>query len=58
MGARRMQVFIRRFGGIIMAVGGLVLLVKVLPLYLWPVALGFILIWAGWQLYIVDRYYW
>ncbi len=58
MGARRMQVFVRKCGGVILTVGGLALLVKVLPLYLWPVALGIIFIWAGWQLYIVDRYYW
>ncbi|MEW5785047.1 MAG: hypothetical protein AB1767_08255 [Bacillota bacterium] len=50
--------FFRKSGGVVLAVGGIALVVKVLPLYLWPLALGFILIWIGWQLYIYDRYYW
>lgn len=57
MGARRLQMFFRKTGGVVLAVGGIALVVKVLPLYLWPLALGFILIWIGWQLYIYDRYY-
>ena len=57
MNARRMQMFLRKSGGVVLAVGGILLVVKVLPLYLWPLALGVILIWFGWQLYIYDRYY-
>lgn len=57
MGARRMGMFLRRSGGIILAVGGAVLVIRVIPLYLWPLLLGALLIWGGWQLYIYDRYY-
>ena len=58
MGARRMQIMLRKSGGVILGVGGLALVVRVLPLYLWPLALGIILVWVGWQLYMYDRYYW
>ena len=57
MGVRRMQMLFRKSGGVLLAVGGMILIVKVLPLYLWPLALGAVLIWVGWQLYIYDRYY-
>ncbi len=57
MVARRMQMLLRKAGGILLTVGGMVLVVKVLPLYLWPLALGIVLIWVGWQLYIYDRYF-
>ena len=58
MGARRMGMFLRKSGGIILAVGGAVLVIRILPIYLWPLLLGALLIWGGWQLYIYDRYYW
>lgn len=57
MVARRMQMLLRKSGGILLTVAGMVLVVKVLPLYLWPLALGVVLIWVGWQLYIYDRYF-
>jgi sterol desaturase/sphingolipid hydroxylase (fatty acid hydroxylase superfamily) len=57
MGVRRMQMLFRKSGGVLLAVAGMILVVKVLPLYLWPLALGAVLIWVGWQLYIYDRYY-
>jgi hypothetical protein len=58
MGARRLQMLLRRSGGVILGVVGIALVVRVLPLYLWPLVLGVALIWAGWQLYIYDRSYW
>ena len=58
MGARRMSMFLRKSGGIILGVAGAILVIKMLPLYLWPLLLGALLIWVGWQLYIYDRYYW
>lgn len=58
MGARRMNIFLRKSGGVLLAVGGAVLIVRVLPLYLWPLLLGILFVWFGWQLYIHDRYYW
>jgi hypothetical protein len=58
MGARRMNIFFRKSGGVLLGVGGAVLIVKVLPLYLWPLVLGALFIWVGWQLYAYDRYYW
>ncbi len=58
MGARRLNLFLRKSGGILLAVGGIYLVVRTLPLYLWPLALGIIFIWIGWQLYIFDRCYW
>ena len=58
MGARRMGMFLRKSGGIILAGGGAVLVIRILPIYLWPLLLGALLIWGGWQLYIYDRYYW
>jgi|LFRM01.1.fsa_nt_gb hypothetical protein len=58
MGARRLQATLRRIGGVILGVAGVALVVRVLPLYLWPLVLGVVLIWAGWQLYIYDRSYW
>ena len=58
MGARRMSIFLRKGGGIVLAVGGAVLVIRILPFYLWPLLLGALLIWGGWQLYIYDRYYW
>ncbi|NLA10953.1 MAG: hypothetical protein GX883_02370 [Firmicutes bacterium] len=57
MGARRMSIFLRKGSGIVLAVAGTALVIRVLPLYLWPLALGALLIWGGWQLYIYDRYY-
>jgi len=57
MGARRIHILLRKSGGIVLTVGGMLLVVKVLPLYLWPLALGAVLIWFGWQLYIYDRHY-
>ncbi|HHX87846.1 MAG TPA: hypothetical protein GX693_06700 [Firmicutes bacterium] len=57
MGARRLSLFLRKSGGVILAVGGVLLVVKALPLFLWPLALGVLFIWIGWQLYIYDRYY-
>jgi len=56
MGARRRQIFFRKIGGVVLAAGGMTLVVKVFPLYLWPLALGVVLIWFGWQLYICNRY--
>ena len=58
MSARRLNLFLRKSGGILLTVGGIFLVVKTLPLYLWPLALGALFIWLGWQLYIYDRYYW
>ena len=58
MSARRMSIFLRKSGGIVLAVGGAVLVIRILPFYLWPLLLGALLIWGGWQLYIYDRYYW
>ncbi len=58
MGVRRMGVILRKSGGIILASGGALLVIRMLPLYLWPLLLGALLIWGGWQLYIYDRYYW
>jgi hypothetical protein len=55
MMARRLNVFFRRAGGVFLAVGGILLIVKTMPLYLWPLALGCICVWLGWQLYIYDR---
>lgn len=57
MGARRTGLIFRKSGGIVLAVGGAALVIRVLPLYLWPLLLGALLIWGGWQLYIYDRYY-
>ncbi len=57
MGARRTAIFLRKSGGIILAAGGAVLVIRILPLYLWPLLLGLLFIWGGWQLYIYDRYY-
>lgn len=53
-----MSMFLRKSGGIILGVAGAILVIKMLPLYLWPLLLGALLIWVGWQLYIYDRYYW
>lgn len=58
MMARRMGSTIRRSGGIMLAVGGAVLIVRTVPMYLWPLLLGVLLIWIGWQMYIFDGYYW
>ncbi len=58
MGARRLSMFLRKSCGIILAVGGAILVIRILPLYLWPLVLGALLIWGGWALYIYDRYYW
>lgn len=58
MSTRRLNLFLRKSGGILLAVGGIFLVVKTLPVYLWPLALGTLLIWIGWQLYIYDRYFW
>ena len=52
MGARRTAIFLRKSGGIVLAVGGAVLVIRILPLYLWPLLLGLLFIWGGWQLYI------
>lgn len=57
MNSRRVNLLLRKCGGILMAVGGIFLVVRTLPLYLWPLALGGLFIWLGWQLYIYDRYY-
>ena len=57
MGARRAAILLRKGGGIILAVGGAVLVIRILPLYLWPLLVGMLFIWVGWQLYIYDRYY-
>ncbi len=57
MGARRLGLFFRKSGGIILALGGVLLVVKALPLFLWPLALGVLFIWFGWQLYVYERYY-
>ncbi|HOB29203.1 MAG: hypothetical protein WAQ32_05870 [Dethiobacteria bacterium] len=57
MGARRMGIILRKSGGIILAVAGAALVIRVIPFYLWPLLLGALLIWGGWQLYIYDRYY-
>ena len=56
--ARRLGSTIRRSGGIMLAVGGAVLIVRTVPMYLWPLLLGVLLIWIGWQMYIFDGYYW
>ncbi|HOP69340.1 MAG: hypothetical protein WBK48_04225 [Dethiobacteria bacterium] len=58
MGARRFSRLVRKGAGVLLAVGGLLLIVRVLPLYLWPLALGILFIWLGWQLYIYDQCYW
>ncbi len=58
MMARRLGSTIRRSGGIMLAVGGAVLIVRTVPMYLWPLLLGVLLIWIGWQMYIFDGYYW
>ncbi len=58
MTARKMGNTARRGGGIMLAVGGTVLIVRTVPMYLWPLLLGILLIWIGWQLYVFDRYYW
>lgn len=58
MAGRRFYTYARRFGGVLLAVGGLTLVVKTLPFYFWPFLLGVILIWTGWQLYVYDQPYW
>ena len=56
MGARRLGLLLRKGGGIILAVGGIWLVVGALPHFLWPLALGVLSTWFGWQLYIFERY--
>ena len=58
MGARRAGVLLRKSGGVVLAVAGAALVIRMIPLYLWPLFLGALLIWGGWQLYIYDRYSW
>lgn len=58
MGARRLNAVLKRSSGVLIALGGIFLIVKTVPLYLWPLLLGIIFIWLGWQLYIHNRYYW
>ncbi|MEW5921145.1 MAG: hypothetical protein AB1796_09445 [Bacillota bacterium] len=51
---RQRMSFFQKSGGVIIAVAGLILIVKTLPLYLWPLLLGLLLIWLGWRLYAVN----
>ncbi|MGB8957098.1 MAG: hypothetical protein WCC10_17135 [Tumebacillaceae bacterium] len=41
----------RRAGGILVASGGLFLLVRFLPPEMWVSLIGLILIWIGWSLF-------
>ncbi|NMB42217.1 MAG: hypothetical protein GX996_09850 [Firmicutes bacterium] len=52
----RLNSFLRKCGGVFVAVAGIALVVNTLPLYLWPLFLGFLLIWMGWRLYMVNHF--
>jgi len=41
--------------GVGMAVAGIALIVKTLPVFLWPLLLGLVLVWLGWTLYAVNN---
>jgi len=56
MMARRLEITLRKFAGFVFALGGTVLIVSTLPMYLWPLLLGLLLIWIGWQLFVGNRY--
>ena len=56
MMTRRLEITIRKTGGFVFALLGTILIVRTLPVYLWPLLLGLLLIWFGWQLFVHDRY--
>ena len=56
MGARRMGIFLRKSGGIILGGGGAILVHRKLPLYLRPLLLGGLLHWVGWRAFLFGRY--
>lgn len=57
MGVRRRGTILRKSGGVVLAVAGAAMVIRVIPLYLWPLLLGAFLIWGGWQLYTYDCFY-
>ncbi len=58
MEIRKIRMTLRRSGGVLIALGGISLIVKTLPLYLWPLLLGIVFIWLGWHLYTYKHNYW
>lgn len=47
----RMSAHIRRTGGIVVALAGLLLVARVMPGWFWLLVLGLLFIWVGWNLY-------
>jgi hypothetical protein len=47
----RMSGEVRRMGGVLVALVGLLLVARVMPGWFWIFALGLLFIWAGWALY-------
>ena len=58
MERRKTGIILRRCGGILIALGGISLVIKSLPVYLWTLLLGIVFIWIGWQLYAYRHNYW
>lgn len=57
MSARWVSSFIKKSCGLLLAVGGIAIIAKILPFYVWVFFLGIFLIFIGWHIYIHDRYY-
>jgi hypothetical protein len=57
LGVRWIHTIIKKIIGLLLAVGGIALIFKTLPFYIWPFILGVFLIILGWQIYIHERYY-
>lgn len=42
---------LRRAGGVLVALAGLLLISRIIPSWLWLLVLGGLCVWAGWYLY-------
>ncbi len=58
MSTRRKHLILRKGGGIILALGGLIMIANTIPLFILPLLLGLLFIWIGWHLYAYNPYCW
>ncbi len=55
---RRKSLILRKGGGVFLALGGLVLVVKTVPFFVLPLLLGSLLVLAGWHIYSYNPHCW
>jgi len=53
---RRWGSFLKKSSGVVIAVIGITLFVKTLPVFFWTMLAGLLLIWLGWQMYIGSEF--